>query len=250
MELSLFCDTYIIAEFLRLKRVLDSMPRYKIGTHNGLQVIREYSGKGNNITIKTAHPNSKGFNDFQKRLEISNKYLAMKTLYINEIKKRHLIIPANFDFMSDKSKFDAKYWDQAIAGSNSIKNESEYKDEYGFNVRSRGEIIVGNALKALGLDAKYETSLTLNNGNIKKPDYVFPVRIINRCFFVEFIGMTDNVEYMNRNYGKIDDYMRNGILPNRDLILICGTEKWIPTQSEMMRIIASFINNSVLRTYK
>ena len=32
------------------------------------------------------------------------------------------------------------------------------------------------------------------------------------------------------------------------LILICGTENWLPNQEEIMRIISSFINNAVLRT--
>lgn len=51
------------------------------------------------------------------------------------------------------------------------------------------------------------------------------------------------------DYGKFDEYMRNGIFPNRDLILICGTGKWIPTQESIMRIISSFINDAVLNAY-
>lgn len=47
----------------------------------------------------------------------------------------------------------------------------------------------------------------------------------------------------------IHEYIRSGILPNRDLILICGTENWLPNQDEIIRIISSFINNAVLRTY-
>ena len=110
-------------------------------------------------------------------------------------------------------------------------------------------MIVAGALKALGLEAKYEPLVILNGGKKRSPDYSFPVRIIDRCFFVEFYGKSDNDGYIDYNYGKIDEYIRNGILPNRDLILICGTENWLPNQEEIMRIISSFINNAVLRTY-
>lgn len=72
---------------------------------------------------------------------------------------------------------------------------------------------------------------------------------LNVAFFVEFVGMSNNEEYLNYNYGKIDEYMRNGILPNRDLILICGTDIWLPSQDSIKRIIASFINNAVENVY-
>ncbi len=110
-------------------------------------------------------------------------------------------------------------------------------------------MFIGNALKDLGLDAKYEPTLELKGGRKIHPDYAFPVYSIDRCFFIEFMGMCDNEEYLNHNYGRIDEYMRNDILPNRDLILICGTSKWIPSQESIKRIIASFINNSVERVY-
>ena len=249
MELSLFCDTYIIAEYLRLKKVLDDMPRYNAGVHNGIPVIREYSGSGDKITVKTAHLNTKTYIEFLKRLTLFEQYNSLKKIYKNEINRRHLSIPSEFKFISEQSEFDYKFWNQAVPCSNGRKNDTDYKDEYGYKVRSRGEIIVGSALKDLGLEAKFEPLLSLKNGKVKSPDYVFPVKIINRCFFIEFIGMTDDVDYMNRNYGKTDEYMRSGILPNRDLILICGKENWIPTQGEIKRIIASFINNAVLRTY-
>ena len=120
-------------------------------------------------------------------------------------------------------------------------------DDYGYHVRSRGEMLIGNSLKELGLDAKYEPALTLKDGRKVTPDYVFPIYPIDRCFFIEFIGMTGNNSYINYNYGKIDEYMRNGVLPNRDLILLCGSDTWLPTQETIKHIVASFINSAVER---
>ena len=63
------------------------------------------------------------------------------------------------------------------------------------------------------------------------------------------MGMADDEEYINDNTEKTRVYMRSGILPNRDLILISGTKNWIPSQESIARTIASFINNAVLSAY-
>ena len=62
--------------------------------------------------------------------------------------------------------------------------------------------------------------------------------------------MADDGNYIDSNYGKTDEYMRNGILPNRDLILICGTENWLPSLETMKILIASFINSAVFSVYE
>ena len=62
--------------------------------------------------------------------------------------------------------------------------------------------------------------------------------------------MTDDDDYLENNYWKSDEYMRNGILPNRDLILISGTKNWIPSHESLKRRIAYFINDAVLSAYE
>ena len=249
MDLSLFCDTYIIAEYFRLTGILENMPRYKTGSHNGYPVIREYSGRGDDKKTRVAHLNGKIYSEMQKKLELFNNTTKAKNIYGAEISRRYLIIPKDFKLIREPSEFDMNAWDQMEAAANSFEQKPRYFDDFGFNVRSRGEMFVGNVLKELGLEAKYEPMILLNSGKKKCPDYSFPVPVIGRCFFAEFFGMSENDGYINYNYGKIEEYMRNGILPNRDLILICGAEKWMPSHESIKRMIASFINNAVLRTY-
>jgi len=249
MKIFLFCDEYIIGEHLRMKRVLDAMPKYRVGMHNGLHVIREYSWKGDTKQIREVQTNGKAYADMQKKLEQFNRISEREKLFFEEINRRHLAIPSDFKFMRNPSKFNIDHWNREVPCSNKYECDTEYYDDYGFNVRSRGEMIVGNALKSLGLEAKYEPRLALNGSKTKNPDYSFPVHIIDRCFFVEFMGMMDKEEYVNDNTEKMRLYMRNGILPNRDLILISGTKNWIPSQESIARTIASFINNAVLDAY-
>lgn len=250
MELNSLCETYIEAEYHRLKAVLDSMPRFRTGFHRGSQVIRAYSGSGKNLKYQENILSGKKGAALKLQYETYKICLLEFEQYRNELIKRHIPISDHFKFIRDPSPFNVEAWNNFKACSNPNEIKTDYYDAYGNNVRSRGEMIVAGALKALGLEAKYEPLLILKGGKKRSPDYSFPVRIIDRCFFIEFYGKCDNEGYVDYNYGKIDEYIRNGILPNRDLILICGTENWLPTQEEIIRIISSFINNAVLRTYK
>ena len=249
MILNLFCDPYIIAKCFMFHSILASMPRYKLGMHNGVNVIREYSGHGNSRSEKTIHINSSHYDQARKNLELYEYYTRQLNEFENELKRRNLTIPSGFRLKREITKFDTATWEQFIPCSNTYENNYKYRDDYGFNVKSRGEMLVGSALKNLGLEAKYEPNLILNNGRKKSPDYSFPVRIIDRCFFVEFMGKADDEGYIDYNHNKLEEYMKSGILPMRDLILITGTEDWIPSLEEIMRTIAYFINNAVLRTY-
>ena len=208
-----------------------------------------YTGNRENLTIRTFAPNSPSFTDVHSSLIHYNTLNHNLALYKDELTHRHITIPGDFKFIRDPSSYNNDAWNQMIPCSNPREISNEYYDDYGFHVRTRGEMMVGNVLKDLGLEAKYEPTLVLKGGRKKSPDYSFPIPVIDRCFFIEFMGMADDEGYIESNYGKIDEYMRSGILLNRDLIVITGTENWLPSQESIKRIIAAFINNAVLSTY-
>lgn len=220
------------------------------GYHRGVKIIRAYSGTGEHIDRKDVSENSRDFASMCEKLDQYTKLTGRKRLFDAELRRRRLTIPADFRLCRDNSPFNVNAWKELVPCSNNYENKNRYVDAFGFNVKSRSEMLVGAALKELGLEAKYEPLLILRGGRKKTPDYSFPVPVIDRCFYVEFMGMADDGTYLDKNYGKIDEYMRNGILLNRDLIVICGTENWLPSVEDMKRIIASFINNAVSRVYE
>ena len=250
MDLSLFYDLNIITECALLDGALKQMPRYRAGLHRGKQVIREYSGFGENRVKKLTLSCSRDYTAMQEKLEKYNYLTERKKLFDAELARRHLTIPAGFKLYYDTSPHNLEHWKQQVPCSNNYTNENQYIDSYGFKVKTRGEMLVSAALKDLGLEAKYEPELTMRNGRKRTPDYSFPVPVIDRCFYVEFMGMTDDGNYLNKNFGRIDEYMQSGILPNRDLIIICGTGKWLPSVETMKIIIASFINQAVHSVYE
>ena len=109
MNLSLFCNLYIIAEYLRLKRILDVMPRYRVGTHRGNIVIREYSGSCSNLTKLETRMNTKSFAEAQRNLEKYDSCIRAKKFFCEEISRRHLAVPENFRFVRERSRFNVAY---------------------------------------------------------------------------------------------------------------------------------------------
>lgn len=221
-----------------------------LGNHRGMKIIRAYSGTGEHIDRKDVSENSRDFASMREKLDQFNKLTERRKIFNAELRRRHLTIPADLKLHRDTSPHDYNFWKLQAPCSNNYENRNRYVDAFGFNVKSRSEMLVGAVLKELGLEAKYEPLLILKGGRKKTPDYSFPVPVIDRCFYVEFMGMADDGTYLDKNYGKIDEYMRNGILLNRDLIVICGTENWLPSVKDMKNIIASFINNAVSRVYE
>ena len=92
MVLTTFCNTYIIAECVLLKSILNSMPRYRTGQHRGIQVIREYSGTGKNRIEKEIQSNSRDFEQARKNLELYEQLSKTLNEYEYELKKRNLTI--------------------------------------------------------------------------------------------------------------------------------------------------------------
>jgi len=168
------------------------MPRYKSGSHKGFQLIREYSGTGSGIIRKEVRENSRGFASMREKLDQFNSLTERRKLFAAELHRRRLTIPSNFKLCCDNSPLNVNAWKQFVPCSNHYENKNQYTDPYGFNVKSRSEMLVGNALKDLGFDAKYEPMLILRGNRKKTPDYSFPVPVIDRCFFIEFAGMADN----------------------------------------------------------
>ena len=83
MIYSMFSDEYIFGEFLRVKGILDGMPRYKTSIHKGVQILREYEGSGGNIIRKEARIFTPKYASMQKKAEEREVYSRMLILSVN-----------------------------------------------------------------------------------------------------------------------------------------------------------------------
>ena len=55
------------------------------------------------------------------------------------------------------------------------------------------------------------------------------IEALDCCIIIEFLGMTDDYEYVMDLVGKIAKYARHDVFINRDLLLIAGTVDYMPS---------------------
>ena len=109
-----------------------------------------------------------------------------------------------------------------------------------------GEMLIADVLDDLHLEYKYEVLYLLNPHRKIIPDFVVLIPALGRFFFIEFMGMADDPNYMDNNSSRIENYIRNGIYPGRDLLIIVGNRDYLPTVNAVKRRIISFINDLTL----
>lgn len=82
-------------------------------------------------------------------------------------------------------------------------------------VRSKSEVIIANALAAMGLDYAYERPLMLD-GVTKYPDFTVEDMESGETFYREHCGMLHVPSYRRRWEEKLEWYRRHGIRARED----------------------------------
>lgn len=93
----------------------------------------------------------------------------------------------------------------------------------GTRVRSKGEVIIYNTLKMMGVPFRYEQSIRLideNGMTVRRvPDFVI-LRPDGTEVILEYLGKSDDDEYLLDNLRKIQLYRRNGYNLGENLFII------------------------------
>lgn len=95
----------------------------------------------------------------------------------------------------------------------------EYYTDNGERVRSKSEILIGNALKKHNIPYRYEAPLYLNGIGTIHPDFTVLNVKERRVYYWEHMGKMDDSEYIENALERINAYQKNNIFPGRQLIL-------------------------------
>ena len=242
-----FCDEYIMANHQYLKTKLDSMPTFHFGMHGGKRTIRiSVKDKyGKRMRYESIH-GGRRYKEYSDQMAEREKLSKQMDYFDHELRKRRLIVPENMIVYPQNTRFTSKLWEELATGLNELGKGKGYYDNHMNNVDSRGEMLIADALDDLHLEYKYEVLYLLNPHRKIFPDFVVLIPALGRFFFIEFMGMADDPNYMDNNSSRIENYIRNGIYPGRDLLIIVGNRDYLPTVNAVKRRIISFINDLTL----
>ncbi len=106
-----------------------------------------------------------------------------------------------------------KAWESVEYQGHDFNDDSaEIYTEKGERVRSKSEKIIADKLNLRNIPYRYEYPLTLKNGKIIYPDFTILNPRTRKEFYLEHLGLMDNIDYCNTAIFKINSYARNGIV--------------------------------------
>ncbi|MCQ2531668.1 MAG: hypothetical protein MJ093_03070 [Saccharofermentans sp.] len=230
---------YIIVKMKYLENMLTRLPNVTLGKHGKCEVVY-VSEKINNQTIRHQHiissPQGKKYADVARcRKQLKREYSRLRRLYNHNYSQYQVKL-------RPPRCFPIQIKDRLVPDNNPHEKEGDYWHN-GIQMRSRFEKSVATILDSLGLEYMYEVSITIN-GEIYNPDFVVFLPELGCCFIIECLGKVDDIRYLHRNKSKFIDYMNFGLYPNQNLLLLCGTKSYIPTDEDIKNDIINLINNA------
>ena len=215
------------------KRVLDEMPHGYFKVINGIQYV-----------IVTSDPAMPKCNSrHPKRLKVNTRYGQMYSKRINEYLKTKLeydsllaewnsiynFAPPHVDFpiiqYFDPHIMNNEYFNKQEECLGKYVPENPTVSEYG-DLKSKNELMGADLLKLMGIPFKYETELYLRSiDEMINPDYLVNFYEIDRCAYLELLGMSDKVGYSVRSATKITGFSMEKYRPGREVIYVLVYDK-------------------------
>jgi hypothetical protein len=232
-----FPAVYLNAKLKLIDKRIGELPDVRLGHHEGRAVLRQcLYDQGKRCVREYSANNEKG-----KLLYSQSEYRKK----LSEVKRQLEIILKNMPKLPgiDLKKVDTIYnkdmWERIHIRAEFEEKTTgyQYKD---MMMDSRGEMIVAQTLESLGLEYKYEPRIIIGD-EIYYPDFIVYLPEFERCFFIEFMGRLDNDKYISRNKFKLMDYLKAGMVINKDILLFCGYEDSMVNADDMIDDIVALI---------
>ena len=142
--------------------------------------------------------------------------------------------------MSDDD-YVSKWLAEEYIGKDISDSVPFYETDLKERVRSKSELTIANALFKYGIPYKYECPLTLHNGQIIYPDFTVLNVKKRQIYYWEHRGMMDDPEYATHNVFRMKNYMTEGIILGKNLIITEETSTNPLGTNEINAIIENFL---------
>ena len=176
-------------------------------------VQHEYNVKLNKALTRNKHILEKFLEqyDFSGAEGVYERMPEAKRVLVNPI------IPSDEQFIEEWKK-------QFPGGQNTFPEEAIYETENGESVRSKSEKILADLFLKHGIPYSYEPHVSLSNGRTVYPDFALLNLPQRKTVFWEHLGLLSNEDYAAKNFKKICEYEKSGIILGDNLIVSMESE--------------------------
>ena len=126
------------------------------------------------------------------------------------------IIPTNEMFVE-------KWMEKYKGGGNTFGEATEFKTLRGEYVRSKSEKILADYFYSNHIPYQYEPRFEFDDFRNKYPDFVLLNVRKRKTIYWEHLGRVGELDYATRNFGKLMDYEKNGLILGDNLIITLET---------------------------
>ena len=163
----------------------------------------------------------------KKYAEAVNEYLVIKAEYdalLTRWNAMYSFQPPKVRFpikqLQENHKMDNAFYNMQIDNKGKYTPDNPTVSDSGV-FKSKNELMAADALKELGIPFKYETSLYIPEvDEWINPDFLLDFYEINRCSYLEVLGMNDKLNYAVATSTKINSYSKGKYRPGREIIYI------------------------------
>lgn len=213
-------------EYRRLK--LAELPHGYIKEENGKQyVIVTYDPDNQKVSSRHNRKVSCSTRNGKALYDKISVYQNLKLEYdslLNDWNARYRFAPPRVDFpvkqYFDPHLMNNDYFNNQPDNLGKYKPDNPTVSDHG-ELKSKNEQMGADLLKLIGIPFKYETEIYLDS--IKQtlnPDYLVDFYEIDRCAYLELLGMNDKIDYSVRTATRITGYSLEKYRPGREVIYI------------------------------
>lgn len=183
--------------------------------------------------------------------EISN-YQKIKAEYsslLNDWKSKYSFAPPKVKFpivqYSDPHRMNNDYYNDRQDKLGKYTSDNPTLSEHG-ELKSKNELIGLDLLKELGIPFKYETEIYLKEINDTiNPDCLVNFYEIDRCAYLEILGMNDKLDYFVKTCNKIYGFSKETYRPGREVIYVFLYDKYNFDKEYFVSQVLSAFNDMI-----
>ena len=122
-----------------------------------------------------------------------------------------------------------------------IENDTGFYSKCGVRVRSKSELLIADTLEQRGIPYRYEFPLNLKKVGNVRPDFLC-LNVRTRSEFIwEHFGMMDNIAYANKNVAKIQNYVQDGYIPGKNMMMTFETSQYPLSSVTIRKMIEEYL---------
>lgn len=224
-------EEYLTVKLERISRLIDQRQVIYRHKRNGNYFIR-YKQDGKYHEVYPASARYK---------EAENRFFQLENLRKIQRQLQSIVKTGNSYKIRDDILPVLSYDEYADLIPHTTKDIDHPYPHKQFYMRSRFEVAMAGVLDSLDLEYKYEPTLSIGGYRVS-PDFVVYIPEFNCCIIIECEGMTDALNYVNKNGYKLAAYLYSGLILGMTLVVLQGDKTTMPSPELMRNSVISAIN--------